>query len=120
MIDLKQFAQDADNEHQRQAEDDMVQALAGTTHITIPAPKGWKCGHKGCMTEFIHEHSTYSSLAMNKTGVYTITRTIQKGWTKGKLLSLGMVKDHFNTDEDTAYGLLCALDTFGFIKPVKE
>ncbi len=34
----------------------------GTTHITIPTPKGWRCERKNCRTMFKHTHSTYSIL----------------------------------------------------------
>ena len=33
-----------------------------TTHVTVATPKGWKCKRKGCITGFLHEHSTYPAL----------------------------------------------------------
>ena len=34
-----------------------------TTHVTIETPEGWKCERPNCPTDFLHEHTTYPSLA---------------------------------------------------------
>lgn len=34
----------------------------GTTVVTIPTPKGWKCSRKGCKADYMHTHGTYPSL----------------------------------------------------------
>lgn len=34
----------------------------GTTVVTIPTPKGWKCDRKGCKADYLHSHGTYSTL----------------------------------------------------------
>ena len=34
----------------------------GTTTITIPTPKGWKCKRKGCRVDYKHSHGIYTSL----------------------------------------------------------
>lgn len=34
----------------------------GTTYVTIPTPKGWKCKRKNCTTSFKHKHTTYDAL----------------------------------------------------------
>lgn len=32
----------------------------GTTFVTIPTPKGWKCRRKNCRTDFKHKHTAFT------------------------------------------------------------
>lgn len=34
----------------------------GTTVVTIPTPKGWRCRRKGCRNRVKHTHGTYPTL----------------------------------------------------------
>lgn len=34
----------------------------GTTVVSIPTPRGWKCERKGCKIDYMHEHTTYTAL----------------------------------------------------------
>lgn len=38
----------------------------GTTVITIPTPKGWKCKRKGCTANYFHTHGIFTSLTPKK------------------------------------------------------
>ena len=38
----------------------------GTTYVTIPTPKGWRCERPNCPTDFLHTHGTYPSLTQKQ------------------------------------------------------